>query len=221
MSSFDNFTNFDFECNCILEWLPILGDPGWGTPFSNCAHNPSNSAKWGLCVNSCGFIGWRHLPRTAARHQQPCETDCFISLMMSCQTVVLDILGRFCGVKLFVWITDQQLSCHLWHIAVDSFRGHTHDWVCGNLVPQVLHVSEVWRTDMTASNLVWVLPTVPASISARRQSWRNLADPASSHMLVSKIKPCMSQYKLLYEETANGSLKQLSFIWWLLANPKP
>jgi len=33
-------------------------------------------------------------------------------------------------------------------------------------------------------------------------------------MLVSKIKPCMSQYKLLYGETANGSLKQLQFIWW-------
>ena len=39
----------------------------------------------------------------------------------------------------------------------------------------------------------------------------NLVDPASSHMLVSKIKPCMSQYKLLHGETANGSLKQLSF----------
>ena len=38
---------------------------------------------------------------------------------------------------------------------------------------------------------------------------RNLVDPASSHMLVSKIKPCMSQYKLLYGETANGSLKQI------------
>ena len=37
-----------------------------------------------------------------------------------------------------------------------------------------------------------------------------LVDPASSHMLVSKIKPCMSKYKLLYGETANGSLKQLS-----------
>ena len=37
----------------------------------------------------------------------------------------------------------------------------------------------------------------------------NLVDPASSHMLVSKIKPCMSQYKLLSGETANGSLKQL------------
>ena len=33
------------------------------------------------------------------------------------------------------------------------------------------------------------------------------------HMLVSKIKPCMSKYKHLYCETANGSLNQLSFIW--------
>lgn len=36
-----------------------------------------------------------------------------------------------------------------------------------------------------------------------------LVDPASSHMLVSKIKPCMSKYKQLYRETANGSLNQL------------
>ena len=41
-----------------------------------------------------------------------------------------------------------------------------------------------------------------------------LVDPASSHMLVSKIKPCMSKYKRLYCETANGSLNQLWFIWW-------
>ena len=40
-----------------------------------------------------------------------------------------------------------------------------------------------------------------------------LVDSASSHMLVSKIKPCMSKYKQLYGETANGSLNQLSFIW--------
>ena len=41
-----------------------------------------------------------------------------------------------------------------------------------------------------------------------------LVDPASSHMLVSKIKPCMSKYKLLYCETANGSLNQ--FIVYLM-----
>ena len=34
-----------------------------------------------------------------------------------------------------------------------------------------------------------------------RKRWLDdsyLVDPASSHMLVSKIKPCMSKYKLLY-----------------------
>ncbi|CAL1200512.1 unnamed protein product [Candida parapsilosis] len=31
-------------------------------------------------------------------------------------------------------------------------------------------------------------------------------------MLVSKIKPCMSKYKQLYSETANGSLNQLSLL---------
>ena len=39
-----------------------------------------------------------------------------------------------------------------------------------------------------------------------------LVDPASSHMLVSKIKPCMSKYKLVPSETADGSLNQLWFI---------
>ena len=33
-----------------------------------------------------------------------------------------------------------------------------------------------------------------------------LVDPASSHMLVSKIKPCMSKHRPLHGEAANGSL---------------
>lgn len=37
-----------------------------------------------------------------------------------------------------------------------------------------------------------------------------LVDPASSYMLVLKIKPCMSKYKPIYTgATAEGSLKQL------------
>ena len=36
-----------------------------------------------------------------------------------------------------------------------------------------------------------------------------LVDPASNHMLVSKIKPCMSEFKLIIGEAANGSLYQL------------
>ena len=39
-----------------------------------------------------------------------------------------------------------------------------------------------------------------------------LVDPASSHMLVSKIKPCMCKYKSVHGETANGSLNQLWFL---------
>ena len=56
----------------------------------------------------------------------------------------------------------------------------------------------------------WFTDLMPLAMHCVVQ-WQhtNLVDPASSHMLVSKIKPCMSQYKLLYGETANGSLKQL------------
>ena len=39
-----------------------------------------------------------------------------------------------------------------------------------------------------------------------------LVDPASSYMLVSKIKPCMSKYTRIKSETAKGSLYQLWFI---------
>ena len=54
---------------------------------------------------------------------------------------------------------------------------------------------------------------VQACVLSMRLHHINLVDPASSHMLVSKIKPCMSQYEFLHGETANGSLNQLSFIW--------
>ena len=60
---------------------------------------------------------------------------------------------------------------------------------CGRSVPR-----------SPAARLVWV---------GRRDEGSYLVDPASSHMLVSKIKPCMSKYNVLYCETANGSLNQL------------
>ena len=44
---------------------------------------------------------------------------------------------------------------------------------------------------------VWLWPP-PAPAAWVRQEGSYLVDPASSHMLVSKIKPCMSKYKLLY-----------------------
>src|SRR5271156_6858239 len=54
--------------------------------------------------------------------------------------------------------------------------------------------------------------TVRASVRRRRRTTRYLVDPASSHMLVSKIKPCMSKHTPLYGEAANSSLQQPPFI---------
>ena len=55
---------------------------------------------------------------------------------------------------------------------------------------------------------------IPSSVRLRRPREEShiaphdsyLVDPASSHMLVSKIKPCMSKHIPLYGEAANGSL---------------
>jgi hypothetical protein len=70
----------------------------------------------------------------------------------------------------------------------------------------------------------WPRSKVPTTVTRHLSGGRNaasgrtpahdsyLVDSASSHMLVSKIKPCMSKYKQLYSETANGSLYKLSFI---------
>ncbi len=47
----------------------------------------------------------------------------------------------------------------------------------------------------------------PVAYDRRRRAHGSyLVDPASSHMLVSKIKPCMSKHKPLHGEAANGSL---------------
>ena len=51
-------------------------------------------------------------------------------------------------------------------------------------------------TDLTAGSLV-ASDLISYSFKVS-QNGSYLVDPASSHMLVSKIKPCMSKYKLLY-----------------------
>ena len=53
-------------------------------------------------------------------------------------------------------------------------------------------------------------PSLAATIVVSQR--RYLVDPASSYMLVSKIKPCMSKYTPQHGETANGSLNQLWFL---------
>lgn len=74
-----------------------------------------------------------------------------------------------------------------------------------------------WVRAVRVPHLVTALPRLGVSpaLPVRGGAWVQdsyLVDSASSHMLVSKIKPCMSKYKQLYRETANGSLNQLSFI---------
>ena len=68
-------------------------------------------------------------------------------------------------------------------------------------------------TPFRSANVVVAACDIEALLGVRCLAWlygSYLVDPASSHMLVSKIKPCMSKYKPLHGETANGSLKQLS-----------
>ena len=69
--------------------------------------------------------------------------------------------------------------------------------------------SQEVRLSLIFSTVVLCVCGCASTYACATRSDINLVDPASSHMLVSKIKPCMSQYKLLYGETANGSLKQL------------
>lgn len=70
----------------------------------------------------------------------------------------------------------------------------------------------VGRPRPVGARVVILLVTILPPLGGR-SNWpmkgSYLVDPASSHMLVSKIKPCMSKYKQLYGETANGSLNQL------------
>ena len=84
-----------------------------------------------------------------------------------------------------------------------------HSSVASLCLPRVTKLTDGCRACAAKVLLHWSFLRTPG-----RWLHTNLVDPASSHMLVSKIKPCMSQYKLLHGETANGSLKQLSFIWW-------
>ena len=67
-------------------------------------------------------------------------------------------------------------------------------------VPVRLHANEK-LTLMCASRVRGPRRRRNLFSGVRRGSWLNgsyLVDPASSHMLVSKIKPCMSKYKRLY-----------------------
>jgi hypothetical protein len=126
--------------------------------------------------------------------------------------------------------TTHLLSCYLKSAAFvpldQSLVDETHaggDFLPRDLVRQLLAL----RRDASAMASPWTLSSVDDGRSGAavfRQSLRPsvrpsvgsvdgvvmydsyLVDPASSHMLVSKIKPCMSKHKPLHGEAANGSL---------------
>ena len=92
--------------------------------------------------------------------------------------------------------------------------GGRHVWWDARL--KIVYFKHSWPGGHWWGGLVWLSILRWKEESALLNKVRYLVDPASSHMLVSKIKPCMSKYKRLYCETANGSLNQLWFIWWYL-----
>lgn len=65
----------------------------------------------------------------------------------------------------------------------------------------LIYIFEKFNNKKTNSFLFFLIP--PSFFFALKEEeeeelkiiWKNLVDSASSHMLVSKIKPCMSKYK--------------------------
>ena len=62
-------------------------------------------------------------------------------------------------------------------------------------------------TELLIALVVWLCDV--SNVSKTLSCHCYLVDSASSYMLVPKIKPCKSKYKLSYCKTAESSLKQL------------
>ncbi len=61
------------------------------------------------------------------------------------------------------------------------------------IVLEISIVDELPAGKVTHGHRYWSVARVPRDKGESESSY--LVDPASSHMLVSKIKPCMSKYK--------------------------
>lgn len=65
----------------------------------------------------------------------------------------------------------------------------------------------LFNWQVASKELEMSVRSVAASLTRRALVTKSyLVDPASSHMLVSKIKPCMSKHKPSHGKAANGSL---------------
>ena len=110
---------------------------------------------------------------------------------------------------------------HLWMAARNSFFSVAAKWPANSTtVRSVVAVNRGYLDKSGSLGQSISLPFPVVSLFSRGCEAKRvpresvyLVDPASSHMLVSKIKPCKCKYELTYSETANGSLNQLWFIW--------
>ena len=158
--------------------------------FFLCRYRVVPQAKWGGVSSSCGNTLLRiTLTSTTGWHYCPAAWRWLLRAERY----------RWGATDIDVFIVE--LIVNRWQIQAKRR-------VCGTLDWQALSIhslSSGFRTlCVDSADLTWCFSSL-VSLLLRN----NLVDPASSHMLVSKIKPCMSQYKLLNGETANGSLKQL------------
>ena len=87
-----------------------------------------------------------------------------------------------------------------------------HFHVVGDTLPTLTFVVPPFCLNSNMAHAFMFSLATPLGVGRSRHlrmPVQNLVDPASSHMLVSKIKPCMSQYKPQNGKAVNGSLKQL------------
>ena len=81
---------------------------------------------------------------------------------------------------------------------------------CQIIVAIVVNCTFKWTSTLQPIDInAYVVAHRCMQINCMQFKHLNLVDPASSHMLVSKIKPCMCVYMLLHCDTADRSLNQL------------
>ena len=129
----------------------------------------------------------------------------FLTLRKHCD---LDFPQSFC-VFLFVWLFRCVCVSSRFHSEASESKQMFNRWKTLFCVDNILlHWNDLFLP--SSMNLLSFL-----LVSILREYWliKNtnsyLVDPASSDMLVLKIKPCMCKYKWNSSETANGSLYQL------------
>ena len=92
---------------------------------------------------------------------------------------------------------DSSGCSHVMHVCIDMYEQPTSQFEVSSHI--LLGAPSATTTQKSVDTLDYEGPrsnTLAPDASVENEcSSSNLVDPASSHMLVSKIKPCMSKYK--------------------------